>query len=225
LSNFLVRWGCEQQKSNNNLSIPKQYLIVGIIPSYSAAVSFQPKFGFSRIPARSQTFFSYCRISNYQVYSVKDCMSFKLQEFEQGVQAVQVSEFWSLVCNRSIIYNARRTNDYFYTTPQMCAVCHRVPTLSGHHSSSNCLIIVHLLLQMALRSKKFGMPMSTYFIDTRAASSLPIFLALETRQIPMICIWLYFENFGVIGMAVSSCSAMKKWLITFKSMSLWHSSH
>jgi hypothetical protein len=37
----------------------------------------------------------------------------------------------------------------------------------------------------------------TNFIDARAASSLPIFLALETRQIPMICIWLYFENYDL----------------------------
>jgi hypothetical protein len=62
------------------------------------------------------------------------------------------------------------------------------------------------------------MSKDTSCIDTRAASPLPIFLALESRQIPIITIWLNVQSFGLLDMAVSSYGARQQWLIILKSI-------
>jgi Leucine Rich repeat len=62
------------------------------------------------------------------------------------------------------------------------------------------------------------MSKDTSCIDTRATSPLPIFLALESRQIPIITIWLNVQSFGVLDMAVSSYGARQQWLTVLKSI-------
>ena len=67
-------------------------------------------------------------------------------------------------------------------------------------------------------------------IDTVANLRLPIFLAIESRHIPLLCTWLNVESLGVLDIAVSSHSARKPWLIILKSISchaidLWRHSH
>jgi Leucine Rich repeat len=54
-------------------------------------------------------------------------------------------------------------------------------------------------------------------IDNRASLSLPIFLALEIRQIPSIFIWLDVQSVGVLDTAVSNHNARESWLIVLKS--------
>ena len=66
--------------------------------------------------------------------------------------------------------------------------------------------------------------------DARAALTLPSFLALESRQIPIICAWLNVQSLGLIDIAVSSYSARKQWLIILQSITchainVWRHSH
>jgi hypothetical protein len=71
----------------------------------------------------------------------------------------------------------------------------------------------------------------TNCINTSAKiASVPIFLALEIRQIPVIFTWLDLQNLGLLDMAVSSSNARKLWLIILKSVDckaigIWHHSH
>jgi hypothetical protein len=63
-----------------------------------------------------------------------------------------------------------------------------------------------------------------------ATLSLPIFLAVEIRHIPVLCVWLSMETLGVLDIAVSSCSARKPWLNVLKSIKcqaidVWRHSH
>jgi hypothetical protein len=67
-------------------------------------------------------------------------------------------------------------------------------------------------------------------IDIRANLSVPIFLDLETRQIPIISSWLSMQDLGLLDMAVSSHSARRHWLIILKFMNCqaidrWRQSH
>jgi hypothetical protein len=64
------------------------------------------------------------------------------------------------------------------------------------------------------------MSMHSRYIGTRATSScvLPIFLAVEIRQIPIFCPWLDAQSLSNLDMAVSSHSARKQWLIILKSI-------
>jgi Leucine Rich repeat len=67
-------------------------------------------------------------------------------------------------------------------------------------------------------------------IDTITSLHLPIFLAVESRHIPFLHIWLNVESLGVLDIAVSSHNARKPWLITLKSIScqaidVWRHSH
>jgi hypothetical protein len=48
------------------------------------------------------------------------------------------------------------------------------------------------------------MPKRFRCIDARAAMTLPIFLALESRQIPIIFEWLDVQTFGLLDIASSS---------------------
>ena len=50
------------------------------------------------------------------------------------------------------------------------------------------------------------------------APSLPLFLALEDRQIPVICAWLDMRSFGHLDVAVSSICARNLWLIILESI-------
>ena len=54
---------------------------------------------------------------------------------------------------------------------------------------------------------------------TNIGQPLPIFFALEIRQIPIIGIWFDMRMIGLLDMAVSSCSARKIWLMILKSIS------
>jgi hypothetical protein len=65
---------------------------------------------------------------------------------------------------------------------------------------------------------------------TAALCTLPIFLALEIRQIPVFYPWLDAQSLGLLDMAVSSNSARKQWLIILKSITCkaidaWRHSH
>jgi hypothetical protein len=67
-------------------------------------------------------------------------------------------------------------------------------------------------------------------ISTSATPSLPIFLRLEIQQIPLLCVWLDEENFGVLDIVVSSYGARELWLTMLRSMSwkaidAWQHSH
>jgi hypothetical protein len=70
----------------------------------------------------------------------------------------------------------------------------------------------------------------TKCIDTRAAFDLPIFLALECRQIPIIFTYLSVQNICSVDIAMSSYYMRKQWLFILKSISckaidLWLHSH
>jgi hypothetical protein len=72
--------------------------------------------------------------------------------------------------------------------------------------------------------------MDTSFIDAGAALSLPIFLAVESRQIPLICISLNMRSLSLLDVAVSICGARQQWLIILKTITcqtidVWHHSH
>jgi Leucine Rich repeat len=73
--------------------------------------------------------------------------------------------------------------------------------------------------------------MSKQTSDTRATvMSLPIFLTLETQQIPVICVWLNVQELVLLDMAVSSYSVRKEWLIILKfimckAIDGWRHSH
>ena len=67
-------------------------------------------------------------------------------------------------------------------------------------------------------------------IDAIAKLRLPIFVAIESRHIPVLCTWLNVESLGVLDIAVSSHGARKPWLIILKSISchaidVWRHSH
>ena len=67
-------------------------------------------------------------------------------------------------------------------------------------------------------------------IAEKTGQPLPIFLALEIRQIPIICVWLDMRIIGLLDIAMSSRSARKIWLTTLKSIRskvicVWHHSH
>ena len=47
--------------------------------------------------------------------------------------------------------------------------------------------------------------------DTISTLRLPIFLAIESRQIPLLWTWLNVECLGVLDIAVSRHSARKPW--------------
>jgi hypothetical protein len=74
------------------------------------------------------------------------------------------------------------------------------------------------------------MSMYTSCIDTRATLPLPIFLALEVRQIPIVFVWLDVQDLSLLDITVSSSSARKQWLSLLKSNTCgaidgWHHSH
>ena len=76
----------------------------------------------------------------------------------------------------------------------------------------------------------FVMLKSSSCISRSATPSLPIFLRLEIQQIPVLCVWLDVQNFGVLDIAVSSNSAREQWLTMLKSISweaidAWQHSH
>jgi hypothetical protein len=67
-------------------------------------------------------------------------------------------------------------------------------------------------------------------MDEGAAMSLPIFLALEIREIPFIWGWLDMRVISLLDMAVSCRSARETWLVILKIvpctiMDTWHHSH
>jgi Leucine Rich repeat len=71
---------------------------------------------------------------------------------------------------------------------------------------------------------------STSCIEARTPLSLPIFLALEIRQIPIVSTWLNVQSLGLIDIAISCCGARKKWLIMLKTINshtidTWSHSH
>ena len=64
-------------------------------------------------------------------------------------------------------------------------------------------------------------------IKLGTAPSLPFFLALENRQIPIICPWLDMQSLVRLDVAVSSTCARKLWLmilesVTCKAIDEWH---
>ena len=67
-------------------------------------------------------------------------------------------------------------------------------------------------------------------ITTTDTASLPIFLALEVRRIPIISVWLNVQSLVILDIAVSSNSARKQWLITLEYITCnvidgWFHSH
>jgi hypothetical protein len=72
-------------------------------------------------------------------------------------------------------------------------------------------------------------PKDTIYLLT-ATLRLPIFLAIESRHIPLLCTWLNVESLGVLDIAVSSHGARKPWLTILKSIGcqaidVWCHSH
>ena len=70
----------------------------------------------------------------------------------------------------------------------------------------------------------------TNYMTPRTASSLPLFLALEDRQIPIICVWLDMQSLGRLDVAVSCSCGRELWLmilesITCKAIDMWHHSY
>jgi Leucine Rich repeat len=67
-------------------------------------------------------------------------------------------------------------------------------------------------------------------IDANTTWTSPTFLALESRQIPIIFEWLDVQTFSLLDIALSSYNAREQWLTllksnTCKAINLWHHNH
>ena len=68
-----------------------------------------------------------------------------------------------------------------------------------------------LLQQLTQKKNRFAMSKCISCTDTITTLRLPIFLAIESRQIPLLWTWLNVESLGVLDIAVSRHSARKPW--------------
>ena len=119
---------------------------------------------------------------------------------------------WLLLCTLQESFPSRNA---------VCSICKK-----RYHYPSILSLSSEWYPEVSRKTKQFHHVESHQLHDAETASSLPLFLALEDRQIPIICVWLDIQSLGLLDVAVSSSRARELWLmilesITCESIDMW----